>query len=163
MRFILTLLFICFYLPSLKAQATASFTASATIIQPIGLKTLTNLNFAAIDAHKGGEIILTPQEERVAVGGATLENAGNVTAAAFEVTGQQGFSFSLSLPDDNYSLTNGNEKIIIKDFTSSIGTGGDLLVGNSVFKIGATLLVEANQAPGLYSTSNPINVTVNYN
>ncbi|WP_037373252.1 DUF4402 domain-containing protein [Salinimicrobium xinjiangense] len=163
MRVILTFLFIVFVFWSGRAQATASFTASATIIQPIGIKTLANLNFAAIDARDGGEIILSPQNERIAAGDARLENGGEVTAATFEVTGQQGFDFSLSLPSGPFFLSNGKEQMIIKDFTSSIRNTGNFAAGSSVFKIGATLQVEAQQAPGVYFTSTPLTITVNYN
>lgn len=163
MRFILTILIFTMNFTAVSAQATASFTASATIIQPIGIKTLANLKFAAIDARAGGEIILSPQDERIATGDARLENGGEVTAATFEVTGQQGLDFSLSLPSGPFFLSNGKEQMIIKDFTSSIGNTGNLTAGSSVFKIGATLQVEAQQPPGFYYTSTPLTITVNYN
>jgi hypothetical protein len=162
MRAILTLLFIILISGVARAQATATFTASATIIQPIGITTLANLNFARIDARTGGEVILTPREERIATGNSVLEAGGNVTAAAFEVTGQPGFAFSLSLPSGAHALTNGREQMIIKDFTSSFKEG-ELTAGRSTFKVGATLIVDANQTPGDYSTSTPLQVTVNYN
>lgn len=51
-----------------QASATASFTASATIIQPIGITTTANMNFAHIDAQEGGAVILTPQNTRFTTG-----------------------------------------------------------------------------------------------
>lgn len=147
----------------MKAQATANFTASVTIIQPIGIKTIADLNFAQVDARTGGEIILTPQEERITMGNVTLEDGLNVSAASFEITGQEGFSFSLSLPSGTSFLTNGNKQIAIKDFTSSIGDTGDFTSSTSSFKVGATIVVNENQNPGIYSTTTPLIVTVNYN
>ena len=67
MKLFLTLIFSIMCLTA-SAQATAHFTASATIIQPIGITTLSHLNFAEVDAKEGGEIILTPKAERIAQG-----------------------------------------------------------------------------------------------
>lgn len=163
MQLILTFLFIAFNLVACHAQATASFTASATIIQPIGIKTMANLDFAEIDARSGGEIILTADENRLVKGTSALAIGSPVTAAAFEVTGQQGFAYSISLPGDSFNLTNGTESMVIKDFTSSQGKAANLTGGSSLFKVGATLVVNSQQSPGMYSSTTPINVTVNYN
>ncbi|NJW53345.1 DUF4402 domain-containing protein [Salinimicrobium oceani] len=162
MRLFLTFLLLLNF-SEITAQATASFTASATIIEPIGIKTLSNLNFAEIDPRSGGGIILTPQGERIALGEVILENSTAVTAASFEVKGQQGYNFSISLPSGSYSLVHGEEQMSLQDFTSSIGREGTLGSGNATFRIGATLLVKAQQAPGFYSTSTPLEITVNYN
>lgn len=55
-----------------QASATANFTASATIIQPITLTTTSNMNFASIDAKIGGQIILTPDKACTSSGGVVL-------------------------------------------------------------------------------------------
>ena len=44
-----------------QTSATANFTASATIIQPITITTTSDMNFANIDAKNGGQIILTAE------------------------------------------------------------------------------------------------------
>lgn len=145
------------------AQATASFTASVTIVQPIGITTTSNMNFANVDAKSGGEVILTPDNIRISNGGVELKEATGLSAASFEVTGEPGFAFSITLPENEYVLTNGNESMIIKDFTSSLAEGGNLSNGAKLVRVGATLNVNPNQTPGIYSSPAAMNVTVNYN
>ena len=148
---------------SAQTSATASFTASVTIVQPIGITTTANMNFANLDAKTGGAVILTPESTRISTGGVALEGNSSVSAAAFEVTGEEGFAFSITLPKDEYVLTNGSESMIIKDFTSSLAEGGSLSAGSKVVRVGATLNVNPNQTPGIYNSPAPMNVTVNYN
>jgi len=144
------------------AQATATFTATATIIQPITIATTSQMNFAKIDAKNGGEVILTPESTRYTSGEVELDEATNVSAASFTVSGQQGYTYAITLPASQYELINGSDKMIIKDFTTDVNSGS-LAEGNQSFRVGATLSVNPNQKPGNYVTSNNINVTVNYN
>ncbi len=150
---------------SLKAQtsATANFTVSATIIQPISITTTSDMNFANIDAQTGGKIILTPDNIRQSIGGVVLAGEENLSAATFIVSGQQGYTYDISLPEDTYTLTNGIENMVIDNFTSSLNSGNLIADESQIIRVGATLNVNANQTPGLYSTSAPIKVTVNYN
>ncbi|MGB7841955.1 MAG: DUF4402 domain-containing protein, partial [Salinimicrobium sp.] len=119
-----------------QTSATASFTASATIIKPIGITTTSNMNFAGIDAKSGGTITLTPENTRITSGGVALANGSMVSAAAFEVTGEPGFAFSISLPQEDYVLSNGNESMVIKEFTSSSIEGGSLAGGSKTVRVG---------------------------
>lgn len=146
-----------------QAQATATFTASATIIQPIGITTTSNLNFASLDAGTGGAVILTPDNNRIGSGGVELDEAMNLSAATFEITGEQDFEFSISLPQNDYELINGSNKMVIKDFTSSLAGTNRLNNGKRVLSVGATLNVNPNQAPGQYNSHGQMAVTVNYN
>lgn len=144
------------------AQATANFTATATIIQPITLTTTSQMNFANVDAKNGGEVILTPASSRYTSGEVELDDATNVSAASFTVSGQEGYTYSITLPQSQYELSNGIDKMIIKDFTTDLNSGS-LAAGTQSFRVGATLKVNPNQKPGNYVTSNNMNVTVNYN
>ena len=146
-----------------SGQATANFTASVTIIQPVGITTTSNMDFANLDAKTGGEIILTPDNLRITTGGVEIAEGGLVSAASFEVTGQRGYTFAISLPEDQYLLSNGSENIVIRDFTSNYDGTGLLAKGSQRISVGATLDVKPNQVPGNYISQNPLNVTVNYN
>lgn len=146
-----------------KAQASASFTASVTIIQPIGITTTSNMNFASIDARNGGTITLSPDNLRITTGGVTLKDEIKLSAATFLVTGEQDFAFSIGLPANEYILTNGRENLIIKDFTSSLTDSESLNSGSKTVSVGATLDVNPNQEPGIYTCTGPLDVTVNYN
>lgn len=162
-QIILTVLIFIIGFSMSYAQATASFTASATIIQPIGIITTANMNFSSLDAKTGGVVILTPENERIGSGGVELADGTLVSAAAFEVTGDQGFAFSISLPEGGQVLTNGSEEMILRDFTSSLQGSGNFNSGKVVVRVGASLEVNPDQKPGNYTSSSPMNVTVNYN
>ena len=144
-------------------QATANFTASVTIIQPIMITTTSNMDFAHLDAQNGGEVVLTPQNQRRASGGVVLSEGGDVSAAAFKVTGEPGLTFDISLPNSRHTLTNGNNNIVIRDFESSMKGTANLGSGIREFSVGATLDIEDGQEPGFYSSTQPLAVTVNYN
>lgn len=144
-------------------QATATFTASVTIIQPIEITTTSQMDFAHLDAQSGGEVVLTPNNKRRSSGGVVLAEGGIVSAAAFKVTGEPGLSFDITLPDSFHTLSNGKEDIIIRDFESSVKAVASLGSGTREFSVGATLDIEDGQEPGFYSSTEPLAVTVNYN
>ena len=146
-----------------QTQATATFTASVTIIEPIGITNTSDMNFAAVDAKNGGTVILTPENGRLASGGVELADGTNVSAASFRVTGEQGFTYAITLPEGEYVLTNGSQKIILKDFTSDLDGSGDLASGISEFRVGASIEMEPGQTPGTYNTVGALPVTVHYN
>ena len=146
-----------------QTSATASFTASATIIQPIGITTTTQMNFANIDAQHGGSVILTPQNTRSTTGDVKIAAGDGSSAATFEVTGQPGLAYSINVPTQSYTLSNGIEEMILENFTSSLVDGGLLAEGKQSFNLGATLNINAGQKPGYYTSPAPMDVTVNYN
>jgi hypothetical protein len=145
-----------------QASATANFTASATIIQPIGITTTTNMKFANIDAKNGGAVILTPENTRITNGDTELAQGGTVSAATFEVTGQSGFAFGISLPQGSHPLTNGSESMLLQDFTTNYD-GSSINGDGKTIRVGASLIVNPNQKAGDYKTNSDLQVTVNYN
>ena len=145
-----------------QASATANFTASATIIQPIGITTTNNMQFANIDAKNGGAVILTPDNTRITNGDIELAEGGTVSAATFEVTGQTGFAFGISLPQGSHRLISGSENMILQDFTTN-HDGSSIAGDGKTIKVGASLIVNPNQQPGNYKTNGDLQVTVNYN
>lgn len=145
------------------AQATATFNASATIIQPIGITTTSDLNFANLDARNGGAVTITPDNSRISLGDVNLAEGGNVSAATFKITGQKGFTYAISIPKEDYVLTSGSESMIINNFTTDAIGNNTIAEGSQTIHIGATLNVHPNQTPGNYVSPSGFNVTVNYN
>jgi hypothetical protein len=160
--FILSLIFLFFSTDGM-AQATATFTASVTIIQPIGITNTANMNFANLDAKSGGAVILDPDNTRSSQGGVKLADGNTVSAATFEVTGQAGYTYSITLPNSDHVLTNGTDNIIIRDFTSSLNDEGSLALGSQTLRVGASLDINPNQTPGIYTSPGGFNISVNYN
>ncbi len=161
-RTFIGILILCFS-SSIFAQATASFNASVTIIQPIGITTTSDLKFANVDAKNGGEITLSPNNTRTTSGDVELADGGTVSAASFEITGQPGYTYAVTLPSDSYVLSNGSESIEINNFTTDFNSDNSIAIGTQTINVGATLKVNPNQTPGNYVNQGGFNVTVNYN
>ncbi|HKJ49550.1 MAG TPA: DUF4402 domain-containing protein [Christiangramia sp.] len=143
-------------------SATASFTASVTIIDPIEIRNTANMNFASIDARKGGSVTLHTDNTRTVTGDIILENASSVSAAEFEVKGQNGYTYDITIPEGNYIMISGTKEILLSNFKIS-SDSNTLNTDSQIFKIGATIEVEGNQKPGRYITPTPLEVTVSYN
>lgn len=154
------------------AQATATATATATIVEPITISKQVDMNFGILAKGAGGTLVLSPAGGRVA-SGVVLQTGGTVTAASFTVGGQGTYTYGVTLPSSDYTITNttgsGAETMIVNAFTSNpSGTAGVLSgvisgTGTQTLLVGATLNVGASQVSGVYTNSSPFSVTVNYN
>lgn len=143
-------------------SASASFTASVTIIEPIEIKTTADMNFASIGARQGGSVILNPDNSRTVTGDISLEGSDGLTAAVFEVKGQNGYSYDIIIPEGNFVMTNGADKVTLKDLKIS-SHSNTLNKDSQIIRLGATLEVGAQQKPGKYITPTPLEITVSYN
>ena len=154
---------------SANAQATASSSASATIVTPISIVNNTGMNFGniAVQTGTGGTVALSAaaSASRVAggAGGVTLPNVtGTVTSAKFTVSGTANYTYTITLPSSAVTLSSGSNTMDATSFINS--TAGTLSgTGSEVFYVGATLTVAAAQGAGTYTTATPFDVVVNYN
>jgi hypothetical protein len=147
-------------------QATA--TATATIVSPITIVLVTDMNFGnVVTSAATGTVVLDPAGARSTTGGASILVAqpGTVTAATFTVGGTAGFTYSITLPASvSIDDAGAGVPMTVDSFTSNptptglIGGGGTQALG-----VGATLNVGASQVGGVYTTAAPFTVTVNYN
>ena len=150
------------------AQATATASASATIITPITIVKNVDMNFGnvAVSATIAGTAILAPAGTRTTggAGGVTLPaTTGTVAAASFTVSGQANYTYAITLPSTT-NITSGGNTMVVNAFTSSPATTGTLSsLGSQTLNVGATLNVNAAQAPGTYTNATGVPVTVNYN
>ena len=149
------------------AQATASATGTATIIEPITISNAEDMNFGNIAINaSAGTVELTPAGVRNELGGVTLPVVpGTVTAAELDVTGDGTSTYDITLPSSDYTITrvSGSETMTINVFTCSTGAAGALVAGLETFQVGATLNVAGSQVPGVYTNATGFDVTVNYN
>ncbi|MFD2286310.1 DUF4402 domain-containing protein [Pedobacter petrophilus] len=148
-----------------SAQATASANASATIVTPISITKVTDMNFGNVAVSAtAGSVILAPAGTRTTSGGVTLPAVnGTVTAAVFTVNGEGAYTYAITLPSTALTITNGAVSMTVTAFTSTPSATGTLAAGTQTLSVGATLNVAASQAAGLYTSATPFNVTVNYN
>jgi hypothetical protein len=154
------------------AQAPASATSAnttTTIVAPIAISTTTPLNFGSFATlSTGGTLALSPSGVRTATGGVKLTAAtGSPTAAAFAVSGEGSYAYTITLPPP-LTLTTavtgaGTKTMVVGTFESSIGTAGTLTGGSQNFTVGALLTVGSAQAVGTYINATGFNVIVNYN
>lgn len=141
-----------------NAQATATGTATAEIIEALTTREVSPLNFGRFSPEtQGGKIILTPDGVR-SVQGTVVLAGGTHSAATFYVSGQYEATFTIALPAGPEILTNlQNEKtMIVSDWISSPSAGigiGKLVGGATTVYIGATLTVgDMNANPvGMYA------------
>src|SRR5438105_8930891 len=128
--------------------ATATAVASATIITPISISKMTDLNFdSVIGGSSSGQVVLDTAGTRTANGGATLGSGSFVTVASFAVSGQPGATYAITLPTGGITTYNsvGNDMTVDTFVSDPSGMGSLDGMGNQTIAVGATLEVAANQ------------------
>jgi len=164
--FILVLAFAGFA-SALKAQSvSATATVSATIVTPISITKVTDMNFGNVAvAGSAGTVVLSPASGRTVTGGCSLStaNPGTVTAASFTVAGTGTYTYAITLPSTAISIANGANTMSVDTYVSNPSGTGALTAGTQTLNVGGTLHVSATQATGVYTLSNGLSVTVSYN
>jgi len=154
---------------TVKAQTqgvTTTATGSATIVTTLAIAKSADMNFGSIAVNAtAGTVVLLPAGTRSATGGVTLQGTGTgVAAAAFNVTGLIGATYTITLPS-TYTITRqtGTETMTVNGFNSTPSTTGTLSSsGAQTVAVGATLNIVGGQVPGTYTAAG-FPVTVNYN
>lgn len=166
-KFLLTTFMLAGIASSVHAQETASATATATIVTPISITKDVDMNFGnvAVQSTTGGTVILSPAGGRTKTGGVTLPTTtGTVSAASFTVAGTGNYTYVITLPSTAHTITSGANTMTVTAFTSTpTAAAGQLTAGEQTLNVGATLNVAAAQPSGVYVSTTPFNVTVNYN
>ncbi len=151
-----------------QASVTANAPATANIVTPLGITKSVDMNFGNIAVNaNAGTVVLGTNNTRTVTGGITLPGTtGTVAAAQFSVTGQTGYTYSITLPAAALTLTrtSGTETMTVNTWVSNIGTTGTLSAsGAQTIIVGATLNVGGSQVAGEYKNLTGFPVTVNYN
>ncbi len=149
-------------------QATASATATATIIAPITITQTGDMNFGNVTVQAGtaGTVILVPAGTRTTTSGVTLPaTTGTIAAATFTIGGEGAYTYAITLPTSDYTITrvSGTETMAVNTFSSTPSSTGALSSGTQTLTVGATLNVSAAQVVGTYTNATGFDVTVNYN
>ncbi len=135
---------------------------TGTLLAPISISSTANLNFGTmVPTGTDGTVTVTPAGVRTSVNVDLF--GGTPAAASFDVTGDPGANYSITLPS-SATLTSGGDTMTVgpaPPFTDDAGATPTLVGGSDTFNVGATLNVGANQAAGTYSGT--FDVTVNYN
>lgn len=144
-------------------SGTATGEATALIIQPIEILKESDLAFGNIAAGpSSGTVTIDVDGKRSSTGGVSLISASSISnAASFSVAGFPESSIALTLPSSVVLEYNGFTMIVDR-FVSNLGTTIQLSdQGEAFISVGATLNVEPNQSPGLYSGTFEVSVAYN--
>lgn len=150
------------------AQVSATATATSTIVTPLSITKTADMNFGNVAVNDDdGTVVLSPAGGRTPSGGVSLPSTtGTVSAAAFTVSGQSGYTYGITLPSSNVTVTRqtGSETMIVNTFVSNptVAAGGVLTGGTQTLYVGATLNVSGQQVAGTYASEN-FTITVIYN
>jgi len=148
------------------AQASDFASISVNIVTPITISKTADMNFGNVAINtSNGTVELSPDGTRTPSGGVTLPiQSGTVSAASFDVSGEGNYTYSISLPTEDFLLfhPNSTDYMIVNNFRSVPENAGQLSSGAQTITVGATLNVEAAQEVGTYQGSS-FEVTVNYN
>jgi len=153
---------------NVMAQVTASATASATIVTPIAIANSVDMNFGNVAVSTSlGTVVLAPAGTRTLTGGITFPaTTGTVAAAEFSITGEGVYTYAITLPSGDYTITEtvgSVETMTVNTFTSTPSGTGTLTAGAQTLLVGATLNVAGSQLAGTYTNATGFDVTVNYN
>lgn len=145
-----------------QVSASASFTSRATIIEPIRIDKAVDLDFGnIISSNTPGSVTLTPDGSRTTQGVQVSNSVAGTVSPAEALVTHGNNSYSISLPESVtlYNEGDRDKVLVIEQFEMAAEPGPT----SDVLKIGATLQLEASQAPGFYSSDEGFNVTVSYN
>lgn len=150
-------------LPNAAHSATASASASAEVLTPIGITKSIDMSFGDLYADNAaiGTVALATDGSRTAGGAVTLGPTAGA-AAVFDVTGIASATYAITLPSTDVTLLSGGNSMIVNTYIHDAGGAPALGGGGTAsFNVGATLNVGIAQAPGVYSAN--FNVVANYN
>ncbi len=148
-----------------QASATAVVNTIVNVVEPIKITKSVDLNFGnVISGYNPGTLTLAPDGTRVANGLQLSSAVQGIVSPAEAVVSHGNNNYSITLPTTFtlFNQENPNQIILIDQFTVEplIDSG---IEGVDILKIGATLNLDANQNPGVYTNSSGFNVTVTYN
>ncbi len=143
-------------MPAARASAETGV-ASATVLQAIAVTETAPMSFAEVaPPPAGGTIVLSPAGTISSSGGFVFRGMAN--AGVFQARGVPNHPATVSFSNGN-AVTGPGPAMRVAAFTNNAPATFDS-AANLSFAVGATLVVNPNQAPGQYSGTYA--VTVNF-
>jgi hypothetical protein len=137
-------------------DASATANAAADIVSPLQISPQQDLNFGKVSNNAAGTVIVASDGT---FSESTLSQIGNTnpTAASFDITAANGFSYKITLPV-SVTLSNGTEAITVDEFNHDAGTDPKGSGSAESIGVGATLNVDAEQPTGNYTGTFDVSV-----
>lgn len=145
------------------ASAAPRASAAAVLIYPLTLTTRSNLDFGLVANNGAGTVTIDPVTGNVTTTGLVASLGGNPRPANFVGASRSASVVIIRIPKSAITIrrSGGTETMVVRDFTLQ-GQDKRSLARMSAFdfNVGATLVVAAGQAEGLYTGE--FDVTVQY-
>lgn len=145
-----------------SAQATQA-TADATIIFPVSVTKLDDMDFGYVSVAAAGTAVLEPNADTFATTGGVIPVGGSPHCALFVGASKDSAVVNIKVPNKPSTLTRvgGTETMTVSNFTLQGQSKRSLAKAASfTFRVGGTLNVAAGQAQGTYVGT--FDVTVQY-
>jgi hypothetical protein len=138
-------------------------TAGATLIHPLTVTKLRDMDFGALSVGVAGTAVLEPNANALTTTGGVASIGGSPTCAQFVGAAQSNSVVNINIPTNTIALkrVGGTETMTVSNFTLQGQSKRALAKAQSfTFRVGGTLNVAANQVEGLYTGT--FDVTVQY-
>jgi hypothetical protein len=152
--------------PSAHAQAapkTAVANPKATILRPVTVTKLKDMDFGALSRTAAGTAVLEPNADVLTTTGGVLAMGGTPHSAEFAGSARSSAVVNIRVPNQPAVLTRvgGTETVTVSNFTLQ-GQNKRTIAAQTffTFRVGGTLNVAATQAEGIYVGT--FQVTVQY-
>ncbi len=147
---------------SAAMAATTTSPANAQILTSATISNTAPLEFGRLASGLVGTVTISTGGVRGFTGGVTLATGTTPSAAAFDVTGDSGATYTITLPTTDVTITDlTTDTLVVNNFSSSPTSPGTFTGGTDVLSVGAILQVPANSPAGAYTGN--FSVSVDYN
>jgi hypothetical protein len=151
------LIFISLTSSKLNAQASANFSASVSIVEPIGISSISNIQGSVVKASNDNIIELSQAD--------IIESCDKLSASinpiVMKVNSSDPYLYSISLPEIEIVFSNGINDITLTNFQSK--TDPSSSSSTDLVRLDATVNMLLVDAIGTYTSQESIVMTVNYN
>jgi hypothetical protein len=142
------------------AASSDSAITSGEVIAAASVTKSADLSFGKLAAGAAAsKITVATTGTRTKDSGDAQLAGGTISAAAFDVSGQAGNSYNVTLPN-SFTVTDGSHTMTVDGITPDGPLTG--LSGAVTIKVGATLNVGAAQSTGVYTNATGLTATVAY-
>lgn len=147
-------------------QITKAAPSHALILSPVGFSNSRGLEFGTV-SNLGGTVVIAP-DDVTPVSGTAQRMAGPYTSALFNITGDLGTKFVLTVPNNSITLTNkvDNTKTMVVSGIQASQTGSWAFNATNGTELdvylGGTLTVIAGQTAGIYENTTDLKLTLTY-